>query len=141
MTTLHTTGVWINAAGATVLRWGPEGLALRERLEADIPVHHRSTGRPPTETHAAREGSRAERLRAFFAQVTALLPTQDDLLLLGDGEVVEHFGDHLAEHEKGRKPVRRMALERSCPLSERQLIARIRDFSGATPRRGYPVQE
>ena len=82
MNTQQTTGVWISAASATILRWGPDGVTVRERIDSLVPGRHRSTGRPPTEEHPAGEGHRDEHMRAFFAQINATVPTDDDLLLV-----------------------------------------------------------
>jgi len=95
MTGPRTTGVWISANSATVLRWSPE-LTVRHRIDSTVPGRHRSTGSAPTEKHPAGEGHRDEHMRTFFAQVAHVLPVDDDLLLLGDGEVVEHFAEHVA---------------------------------------------
>src|SRR5437016_4246357 len=83
----HTTGIWISANSATVLRWSPE-VSVRHRIVSTVPGHHRSTGRPPTEKHPAGEGHRDEHMRTFFDEVARALPADDDLLLVGDGEVV-----------------------------------------------------
>jgi hypothetical protein len=57
MTGPHTTGVWISANSATVLRWS-FGLTVRHRINSTVPGRHRSTGRPPTEDQLARPGRR-----------------------------------------------------------------------------------
>jgi hypothetical protein len=64
----HTTGVWISANSATVLRWSPQ-VSVRHRIVSTVPGHHRSTGRPPTEKHPAGEGHRDEHMRTFFEEV------------------------------------------------------------------------
>ena len=137
-TTQRTTGVWISAASATVLHWGPDGVVNTQQIDSLVPGRHRSTGRPPTEDRPSGEGHRDERMRAFFAQVTAAVPTDDDLLLVGDGEVVEHFADQIRSHDHGRGIVRRVGLEKSGPMTHRQLIARIREFAGSPARRTLP---
>ena len=137
-TTQRTTGVWISASSATILRWGPDGVANCEQVDSLIPGRHRSTGRPPTEDHPAGEGHRDERMRAFFAHVSAAVPVEDELLLVGDGEVVEHFADHIRSHDRSRGIARRIGLEKSGPLTERQLLARIREFAGSPARRTLP---
>jgi thiamine phosphate synthase YjbQ (UPF0047 family) len=139
MTTPRTTGVWISAASATILRWGPDGVTIRERLDSQVPARHRSTGRPPTEDHPAGEGHRDEHMRAFFAQVTSTVPVEDDLLLVGDGEVVEHFEHQIHEHDRSRGTVRRIQVEKSGPVTEPQLLARIRAFAGSPARRTLPT--
>ena len=135
MTTPCTTGVWISAASATVLRWGPEGVTVRERIDSLVPGRHRSTGRPPTEDHPASEGHRDEHMRVFFTQVTSNVALDDDLLLVGDGEVVEHFGHQIREQDRSRGAVRRIEVEKSGPVTEPQLLARIRAFAGSPARR------
>ena len=136
--TPQTTGVWISAASATILRWGPDGVTVRKHVDSLVPGRHRSTGRPPTEDHPAGEGHRDEHMRAFFAQIFAALPINDDLLLVGDGEVVEHFGHQLEAQDRGRAAARRVEIDKSGPMTEPQLLARIRAFAGSPARRIPP---
>ena len=138
MTTPRTTGVWISAGSATILQWGPEGVTIRERIDSLVPGRHRSTGRPPTEDHPAGEGHRDEHMRTFFAQISAIVPIDDDLLLVGDGEVVEHFAHQIQAHDHGRNAARRIEVEKSGPMTEPQLLARIRAFAGSPARRNLP---
>ena len=138
MTTGRTTGGWISAASATILQWGPDGVTIRERIDSLVPGRHRSTGRPPTEDHPAGEGHRDEHMRAFFAQINARVPIDDDLLLLGDGEVVEHFAHQVEANDHNRHSARRVEMEKSGPMTEPQLLARIRAFAGAPARRTLP---
>lgn len=139
--TPRTTGVWISASSAIVLQWGPEGVAGREQIDSEVPGRHRSTGRPPTADHPAGEGHRDEHMRVFFARVAAAVSTEDDVLLVGDGEVVEHFADQLRSHDLGRATARRIDVVKSGPMTERQLTARVRAFAGSPARRGRPDQE
>jgi hypothetical protein len=138
MTTPRTTGVWISSESATVLRWGPEGVTVREQIDSLVPSRHRSTGRPPTEDHPAGEGHRDEHMRAFFARVRAAVHLDDDLLLLGDGEVVDHFARQIQEDDHGHVTGRRVEVEKSGPMTEPQLLARIRTFAGLPARRTLP---
>jgi hypothetical protein len=131
--------VWISAASATILRWGPEGVTIRERIDSLVPGRHRSTGRPPTEDHPAGEGHRDEHMRSFFAQINAIVPMDDDLLLVGDGEVVEHFAHQTQDHDRSRSAARRVEVEKSGPMTEPQLLARIRAFAGSPARRTMPT--
>jgi hypothetical protein len=137
MTGPHTTGIWISADSATVLRWSPE-FTVRHRIDSTVPGRHRSTGAAPTEKHPAGEGHRDEHMRTFFAEVAQALPAEDDLLLVGDGEVVEHFAEQVRkdDHRKGGK--RRIEVEKGGPLTERQLLARIRTFAGSPSKRTLP---
>ena len=138
MTTPRTSGVWISAGSATILQWGPEGVTIRERIDSLVPGRHRSTGRPPTEDHPAGEGHRDEHMRTFFAQISAAVPIDDDLLLVGDGEVVEHFAHQIQAHDHGRGAARRIEVEKSGQMTEPQLLARIRAFAGSPARRTLP---
>jgi hypothetical protein len=137
MTGPRTTGVWISANSATVLRWSPV-LTVRDRIDSTVPGRHRSTGRPPTEEHPGGEGHRDEHLRAFFDHVARVLPVDDDLLLVGDGEVVEHFADHIRTDDANHGRERRIEVEKSDPITERQLLARIRTFAGSPAKRYLP---
>jgi hypothetical protein len=137
MTGPRTTGVWISANSATVLRWSPE-LTVRHRIDSTIPGRHRSTGPPPTERHPAGEGHRDEHMRTFFVQVAQALSVDDDLLLVGDGEVVEHFAERVRADDKAHRRKRLIEVEKGGPLTEHQLLARIRTFAGSPAKRHVP---
>ena len=134
MTSLRITGVWISANSATVLRWSPE-LTVRHRIDSTVPGRHRSTGRPPTEEHPGGEGHRDEHMRAFFDHVSRVLAAGDDLLLVGDGE---HFADDIRADDANHGRERRIQVEKSGPITEPQLLARIRTFAGSPAKRRRP---
>ncbi len=135
MTGPHATGIWISAELATMLRWTPE-LTVRHRIDSTVPGRHRSTGAPPTEKHPAREGHRDEHMRRFFAQIAQALPDDDDLLLVGDGEVVDHFAALVRTADDGHGRRRRIEVEKAGRLTERQLLASLRAFAGWPAQRG-----
>ena len=137
MTGPRTTGVWISASSATVLRWSPE-ITVRHRIDSTVAGRHRSTGRPPTEERQGGEDHRDEHMRTFFNQVAHALAVDDDLLLVGDGEVVEHFADHVRTDDENHGRKRRIELEKSGSVTERQLLARIRTFAGSPAKRYLP---
>jgi hypothetical protein len=132
----RTTGIWISTNSATMLRWSPE-LTVRHRIDSTVPGRHRSTGRPPTEEHRG-EGHRDEHMRSFLDHVARTVPVDDDLLLVGDGEVVEHFADQIRTDDASHGRQRRIQVEKSGPITERQLLARIRTFAGSPARRVLP---
>lgn len=132
-----TSGVWISATSATVLRWSPV-VSVRHRIVSTVPGRHRSTGRPPTEVHPAGDGHRDEHMRTFFDEVARALPGDDDLLLVGDGEVVDHFADLVRAEDQRHGRVRRITVEKSGRLTDRQLQARLRAFAGSPARRTLP---
>jgi hypothetical protein len=136
--TEHTTGVWISASFATVLRWGHDGLVSSGKIDSLVPGRHRSTGRPPTADHPAGEGHRDEHMRVFFDRVASAMSAQDDVLLMGDGEVVEHFADQVRTRDQESGSRRRVGLEKSGPITERQLLARVREFAGSPAPRTLP---
>ena len=131
------TGVWISATSATVIRWGSQG-SLRHHIVSTVPGRHRSTGRPPTEAHPAGEGHRDEHMRTFFDEVARAVTSEDDLLLVGDGEVVDHFAEYVRALDPRLRQPRRIVVEKSGPLTDRQLLARLRTFTGAPARRTLP---
>ena len=137
MSDTGTAGVWISANSATVVRWSPQ-VSLRHRIVSTVPGRHRSTGRPPTEAHPAGEGHRDEHMRTFFDEVARALTGDDDLLLVGDGEVVDHFADYVRAEDQRHGLQRRIAIEKSGPVTDRQLLARVRTFAGSPPRRTLP---
>lgn len=137
MTSPRTTGVWISANSATVLRWSPE-FTVRHRIDSTVPGRHRSTGRAPMEERQGDEGHRDEHMRSFFEHVAHAVPVEDDLLLVGDGEVVEHFADHIRSDDANHGRQRRIQVEKSGPITDRQLLARIRTFAGSPARRTLP---
>lgn len=117
--------------------WSPE-LTVRHRIVSTVPGRHRSTGRPPTEPHSAGEGHRDEHMRTFFDQVAHALPVDDDLLLVGDGEVVDHFADYVRAVDAHLGQPRRIVVEKSGSVTERALLARIRSFAGSPAKRHLP---
>lgn len=137
MTDLDATGVWMSADFASVVRWS-DGAAVRHRIESSVPGRHRSTGRPPTENHPAGEGHRDEHMRTYFVEVAHVLPDDDGLLLIGDGEVVEHFAAQVRADDQSHGRTRRIEVEKDGPLTERQLLARTRSFTGSPAKRRLP---
>jgi hypothetical protein len=77
-------------------------------------------------------------MRMFFVEVAQALPDHDDLLLVGDGEVVEHLAEQVRTDDSSHGRKRRIEVEKGGPLTERQLLARIRTFAGAPAKRYLP---
>jgi hypothetical protein len=77
-------------------------------------------------------------MRTFFVQVAEALPVEDDLLLVGDGEVVEHLAEQIRTDDISHGRKRRIEVEKGGRLTERQLLARIRAFVGSPVRRNLP---
>lgn len=124
--------VWIDSRQALIVRWeGERGLV--ERMESDVPPHHRATGemRPDPGIEAQRQ----EHLARFVTDVAQRLPADHDVLLLGPGTVRLQLERYLRSADHGRDRPRAIASEASPPLTEPQLVARLRDELGEPARR------
>ena len=136
--------VWIDAREAIVARWHDDRARL-ERFESEVPAHRRATGHvrhDPTMRHggggspqSAGEPHRLEHLERFIEEVAARLAPEDVLLILGPGTVHERLERHVSERDAHHGRHREIACEASPPLTDRQLIARLREFAGAGTRR------
>ncbi len=139
-----TTLVWIDAREAVIVRMQGDRARI-ERVESEVPAHHRASGHvrhDPTVRHggggspqSAGEPHRIEHLNRFVGDVASRLATDDTLLVLGPGTVHERLARHLSESDGHHGHHREMACEVSPPLTDRQLISRLRRFSGGEPRR------
>ena len=138
--------VWIDSEEAVIVRI-LEGSPRVERIESTVPPHHRATGHvrhDPGVRHGgggraqdAGEPHRLEHLRQFIAEVTNRLPLGDNLLILGPGTVHERLAGHLARRPDQHGRHGEIVREASPPLTDRQLVARLRRFAGEAPRRRY----
>ena len=136
--------VWIDAAEAVIVRLRGNETRL-ERVESEVPAHHKSTGHvrhDPSVRHGGGGGSqtagepnRIEQLKRFVADIASRLPQDDDLLVLGPGTVHERLVRHLSAIDVRQGRHRGIACEASQPLTDRQLVARLRRFAGVEPRR------
>ena len=137
--------VWIDAREARIARWVDDGPRL-EHIESQVPAHRSSSGHvrhDPTIRPGGGGGTaatsgdprRLEHLARFLDAVAARLP-EGDLELIGPGTVHEHLA--LLIRTAGGQPARSVATSACGPLTERQLIARLRHLTGHDPRRGSP---
>ncbi len=131
--------VWIDARKAVIVSWGDAGAHL-ERIDSDVPAHHRATGhvRHDATVHpgggapkTAGEPHRLEHLAQFIDAVACRLPDDDDLLILGPGTVHERLEREVGERDRRHGHDRLVTGEASPPLTERQLVARLRHLAGA----------
>lgn len=136
--------VWIDSREAVIVRWRDDHADI-EHLESDVPAHHRATGhvrhdpgfrhggggRPQT----AGEPHRLEHLDRFVGEVAERIDPDDDLLILGGGTVRERLERRLRIEDARHGRSRRLETEPSRPLTDRQLVARVRHLAGADPRR------
>jgi len=136
--------VWIDAREAIIVRWQDDRARL-ERVESEVPAHHRATGHvrhDPAVRHGgggspqtAGEPHRLEHLERFVAEIASRVGADEELLILGPGTVREHLERHILESDGRHGRHRDMTCEASRPYTDRQLIARLRHFAGADPRR------
>jgi hypothetical protein len=135
--------VWIDAREARVVP--PGGHGGIERLESEVPAHHRSTGHvrhDPLVRHGgggrpqtAGEPHRLEHLARFLDQVIGRLSPTDDLVIVGPGTVRLHLARRLrtADHRHGI--ARRIETEPAHPMTDPQLLAWSRALAGGPLRR------
>lgn len=136
--------VWIDSRDAVIVRLR-EGEARLARVESEVPAHHRATGHvrhEPAIRHGgggspqtAGEPHRLEHLKRFVTEVAGRLDPDDELLVLGPGTVHERLARQIADGDEHRGHARAIVCEASPPVSDRQLVARLRRFSGVEPRR------
>lgn len=131
--------VWIDAREAVIVRW-QDAEARLERIDSDVPAHHRATGhvRHDAAVHpgggtpkAAGEPHRLEHLAQFIDEVAGRLPDDDDLLILGPGTVHERLEREISERDRHHGLDRHVTCEAAPPLTDRQLIARLRHLVGS----------
>ena len=138
--------IWIDSLDATIGRW-VDGRARIERIHSDVPAHRRATGHvrhDPATRHGGGGGApqsagdprRLEHLARYLDGVARRLPDDEDLAILGPGTVREHLEHLLREDDAHHRRERTIVSEASAPLTERQLVARLRRLVGAVPVRG-----
>jgi hypothetical protein len=134
--------VWIDARGAVVIRSLASGIRL-ERIESAVPPHHGAASHvqhDPSVHHGGgkspmtAEPRRLEHLKRFVDEVSNRLEPGDALLILGPGTVHERLARHVAEGDAHHRREREIVCEASPPLTNRQLIARLRAFVGVETR-------
>jgi hypothetical protein len=136
--------VWIDSREAIVVRWQDDAADI-EHLVSDVPPHRRTTGHIRHEpgirhggggpAQTAGEPRRLEHLDRFVGEVADRVSPDDDLLILGAGTVRERLERHLREDDERHGRTRSVTTEASPPLTDRQLVARLRHLAGADPRR------
>jgi hypothetical protein len=135
--------VWIDAREAIIVRMQADQARI-ERVVSDVPAHHRATGHvrhDPGVRHggggpqAAGESHRLEHLTRFVGEVADRLATDAAVLVLGPGTVPERLARQLSESDQHHGRHRVVDYEAAPRLTDRQLITRLRRFSGGEPRR------
>ncbi len=136
--------VWIDADEAVVVRWN--GWSKLDRITSEVPPHHHSTGHvrfDPSGRHGGGgepqdriERDRRGHLRAYLAEVAKHIAPDDDVEILGPGTVRDELARLLRNDDLLHGRHRALATAASPRLTDRQLIARLRDRIGEpAPRR------
>ncbi len=140
--------VWIDAEQARIVRWRDDEARL-ERVRSDVPGRRRSTGHvrhDPRIRHggggtpqSAGEPRRLERLARFVERVADRIDAGEDVLLLGPGTVPRRLERVLhaavAATAEARQDGRTVTVEAAGPLTDPQLVARVRSFVGEAAER------
>ncbi len=137
------TAVWIDGTSAMVARW--TGRAIVERVLDEVPSHHRSTGRVRHDP-AVRHGGGGivadqldrDRLRhrgAHLRHVASLVPDSGPVLVLGPGSAREELARELTNADRRHRRARPVRCEPSGRVTERELVARLRESVGEAPGR------
>ena len=139
------TVVWIDSHAATIGRW-IDGRGRVQRLVSDVPAHHRATGHVRHDTtmrhggggasQTAGEPRRLEHLTRFLDEVTGHLPDDDNLAILGPGTVRDRLAHVVRTADARHRRDRAITCEACGPITDRQLVARLRRLVGETPTRG-----
>ena len=145
MTPRSHTVVWLDGREAVIVGRRDNGITI-ERLESDVPGHHRSTGHvrhDPSIRHGGGGGApqtsgdpqRNEHLAHFLRIVADRLPVAHDLTILGPGTVREHLEHELREADQRQHRDRVVTTAPAERMTDRQLVARLSREAGVEPRR------
>ena len=136
--------VWIDAREAVIVRWAGRRASL-ERIASDVPAHRRSTGHvrhDPMIRHGgggaaqtAGEPRRLEHLDRFVDEVAVRLADDPDVVVVGPGTVHERLEARVRQIDAERGRTRPISACPAARMTERQLVARLREHLGSSPRR------
>jgi hypothetical protein len=137
--------VWIDTRQAAIARWDGEA-GIVEHLVSDVPVHHSGMGhvRHTPDRHGGGQSQDAEdhdrlaHLERFLDEVAGRLEAADRLVIIGPGTVREHLERLLREADAVHRRDRLAGGGPSGPLTDRQLVKRLREIQGDVPRRRSP---
>lgn len=138
LVTIPYTLVWIDSERAHVARWsdGPQVMLLL----SDVPSHRHSTGRTPIDpwtgrgagrAQAAIDAQRNEHLARFVATVAEKIGPLGPVEIVGPGPVRDHLRRAIVEVDERSGRARTVTSAPAAPMTERQLVARLRSRVGA----------
>jgi hypothetical protein len=127
-------GVWLDSAGALLVFLSDEEVVLR-RIPSGVESRFRtsggSRGRTPYGPQEVASESKAEERRKhqyhrYFQEVAQAIRRVDEILLLGPGEAKQHFASAIRKERALAGKLRKV--ETADRMTERQLVAKVRDF-------------
>ena len=131
--------VWIDAREAVLARWA-DGRPVLEHIASETPAHHRATGHvrhDPRVRHggggdspSAVEAHRLEHERRFLDAVAERVEPDVDVLVIGPGTVRDHLARRIRRTEVRARPARTVVSEPAGPMTDRQIVARLRGAIG-----------
>ncbi len=136
--------VWIDAREAVIVTWADDEAHV-QRVAGALPPHERSIGHIRIDP-AVRHGGglrqdkldhrRAHREHQYLEAVAGHIPAEGPVEVIGSGELRLHLARLLREGRPNRAgPV---TTEAARPLTEAQLIARVRELAGHPAPRQVP---
>jgi hypothetical protein len=137
--------VWIDAREAVIVRWKNDE-ATFERVRSDVPARRRSTGHvrhDPFARHGgggdsppdAGERRRLEHLARYLDGLIERLATTDDVVIGGSGLVPGQLEARLRAADAAVGRARAVTTWRTRRPTDGQLVARLREHLGASPKR------
>jgi stalled ribosome rescue protein Dom34 len=130
--------VWVDTREAIIVRWEEERAKI-DRVTSEIPDQHRSMGHirhDPAVRHGggraqeAEAARRLEYLHRFLKEVVHRVPPATDLIVLGPGTVHEHLIKVIRAADVEHHDERDVVGRRSSRLTDRQLVAALREVEG-----------
>ena len=139
--------VWIDARRAVIATW-QAGAPHVDTVAAEIPPRERSVGhvrQDPAIRHGG--GQRQDKLdhrrheqeREFLEAVTARIPATGRVDVIGSGEMRLHLARRLREAHGAAALLRVVTTEAAKPMTEAQIVARLRELAGHPAPRQKPA--
>lgn len=134
---VNNVGLWIDHRKAVLVFLSDSGEELKQ-IESNVEKHVRATGGSRTSTAYGPQDVAAgdvqerrlmQHLNAYYHEVIKLLRDADSILLLGPGEAKIEFQKQIKSKELRQRVV---GVETADKLTDRQLIAKVREYFNAT---------
>jgi len=125
-------GLWIDHKKAVIVSLSEKGETV-EKIESGAKhIEWRARGRRRSADGAQYaqgedqlDNQFMEQLKKYYGQVSAVLQGASEVLILGPGEARTELKTHLA---RARGPARKIRVEPADKMTDRQIVARVRDY-------------